>query len=67
MTVGAAGSARWRGWLATRRYARFVVHPLDPADYKAAAFLPEISRDIYLGLPEDPLPESRRRRLQVHR
>lgn len=53
MTVIAAGSARWLGWLATRRYAPFMAYPLDPADYKAAAFLPEISRDIYLGLPED--------------
>jgi Uma2 family endonuclease len=49
----AAGSARRVGWLVARRYARFVAYPLDPADFKAAAFLPEISRDLYLGLPED--------------
>jgi Uma2 family endonuclease len=30
-----------------------MAYPLDPADYKAAAFLPEINRDLYLGLPED--------------
>ena len=53
MTAIAAGSARRMGWLAARRYARFMASPLDPADYKAAAFLPEISRDLYLSLPED--------------
>lgn len=48
-----SGPARCLGWLATRKYAQFMAYPVDPADYKAAAFLPEISRDIYLGLPED--------------
>ena len=30
-----------------------MARPVDPADFKAAAFLPEISRDVYLDLPED--------------
>lgn len=28
-------------------------HPFDFSDFKAAALLPEITRDVYLDLPED--------------